>query len=76
MSGKLKKLESEQTELLKKIDKHLADVKSQLAQKKTISAVTAYQCFFETYDEIEENRKQQWVLLKPKYSEIFEIFRN
>ena len=72
MSGKLKKLESEQTELLKKIDKHLADVKSQLAQKKTISAVTAYQCFFETYDEIEENRKQQWLLLKPKFFEIFD----
>ena len=47
MSGQLKKLENEQAELLKKFDGHLADVKSQLAQKKAVSAERAYQCFFE-----------------------------
>ena len=59
MSGQLKRLESEQSELLKTFDGHLADVKSQLAQKIAVSAERAYQCFFETYDELEENRQQQ-----------------
>ena len=72
MSGQLKKLESEQAELLNTFDRHLTDVKSQLAQRKTVSAKKAYQCFFETYDELEENRKQQRLLLKRKYFEIFD----
>ena len=72
MSGQLKKLESEQADLLKTFDGHLADMKSQLAQKKTVSAERAFQCFFETYDDLEENRKQQRLLLKPKYFEIFD----
>ena len=38
----IKRLEIEQDELLKTFDGHLADVKSQLAQKKTISAERAY----------------------------------
>ena len=71
-SGQLKNLECEPAELLKTFDGHLADVKSQLAQKKTVSAEGAYQCFFETYDEIEENRKQQRQLLKPKYFESYD----
>ena len=71
-SGQLKRLESEHAELLKTFDGQLADVKNQLAQKKTISAERTYQCFFETYDELEENRKQQRLLLKPKYFEIFD----
>ena len=66
MSGQLKRLESDQAELLKTFDGHLADVKSQLAQKKTISTDSAYKCFFETNDELEENRKQQRLLLKQK----------
>ena len=52
MSGQLKRLESEQAELLKTFDGHLADVKSQLAQKKAVSAERAYQLFSETYDEM------------------------
>ena len=69
MSGQLKRLVSEHTELLKTFDGHLAGVKNQLAKKKTTSAERAYQCFFKTYDELEENRKQQRLLLKPKYFE-------
>ena len=68
-SSQLKKLESEQADSLKTFDGHLADVKSQLAQKKTISAERAYQYFFETYHELEENRQQQRLILKPKYFE-------
>ena len=67
ISGQLKKLESEQADLLKIFDGHLADVKSQLAQKKTVSAERAYQCFFKTYDEHEENKKQQRLLIKSKF---------
>ena len=68
----VKKLESEQAELLKTFDGHVADVKSQLAQKKTISSERAYQCFFETYNELEGNRKQKRQLLKTKYLESFD----
>ena len=69
MSGQLKKLEMEQTELLKTFDRHDADVKTQLAQKITMTAERVYRCFFETFDELEENRQQQKQLLKPKYLE-------
>ena len=48
MSGQIKRLESEQAEFLKTFDGHLADVKSHLAQKKTVSAEKANQCLFET----------------------------
>ena len=48
MSGQLKRLESEQAELLKTYDKHLAGVESQLSQNKTVFAERAYRCFFET----------------------------
>ena len=58
--------------MLKTFDGHLADAKNQLAQKKTISAERKYQCFFETYDELEENRKQQRLLSKSKYFEILD----
>ena len=52
MSDQLKKLESEHAELLKTFDGYLADVKSQLAQNKTISAEKANQCSFKNYDEL------------------------
>ena len=32
----------------------------------------AYGCFFETYDNLEDNRQQQRLLLKPKYFESFD----
>ena len=70
MSGQLKKLEN--AELLETFDGHLADVEGRLAQKKTVSAKRAYQCFFETYEKLEENGQQQRELLKPKYLESFD----
>ena len=72
MSDQLKRLEKEQAELLKTFDRHLADVKSQLAQK-TISAEILYKCIFKTYDELEENRKQQRLLLTQKNFEKLDI---
>ena len=71
MSGQFKRIEIEQAELLKTIDGNLADMKSHLAPKKTVSADEANQCFFQTYNELEENRQQQRLLLKPKYFENF-----
>ena len=46
-------------------------MKSHLSQK-TVSADKAYQCFFETYNELEENRQQQRLLLKPTQFENFD----
>ena len=51
-SEQLKRIESEQAELLKTLDRHLAELKCHLAQYKTVSAEREYQCFFETYDEL------------------------
>ena len=34
-----------------------------------MTAEIAYRCFFETYDNLEDNRQQQRLLLKPKYFE-------
>ena len=73
MSGQLKKLENEQAELLKTFDGYLADGKSHLAQKKTVSPDKAYRNFFETYDDVEENRQQQRLLLKSKFSKILTV---
>ena len=70
--GQLKKLENEQAELLETFNGHLADVKTHLTQKKTVSAEGAYQCFFETYDELDENRQQQRLPLKPMYFDSFD----
>ena len=36
-----------------------------------MTAESSYRCFFETYDNLEANRKQQSLLLKPKYLEAF-----
>ena len=71
MSGQLKKLENEQAYLLKTFDGHLA-VEIHLAEKKPIPGEKVYQCFFETYDDLKENRKQQRQFLKPKYLENFD----
>ena len=56
MSGQFKRLESEQSELLKTVDRSLADVENPLAHNKMVSAERIYRCFFETYDELKENR--------------------
>ena len=61
-SGQLRRLESEQTELFKTFDGHIDVVESHLAQYKTMSAERANRCFFESYDELEENRQQRQLL--------------
>ena len=59
-SGQLKTLEKEQVDLLKAFSRYLNELEG------------AYRCFFETYDNLEDNRQQQRLLLKPKYFESFD----
>ena len=71
-SGQLKTLEKEQADLLKSFARHLDELEGYLTQNKTMTAKGAYRCFFETYDNLEDNRQQQRLLLKPKYFESFD----
>ena len=71
-SGQLKTLEKEQVDLLKSFSRHLNELEGYLTQNKTMTAEGAHRCFFETYDDLEENRQQQRLLLKPKYFESFD----
>ena len=71
-SGQLKTLEKEQADLLKSFSRHLNELEGYLTQNKTMTAEGAYRCFFETYDDLEDNRQQQRLLLKPKYFENFD----
>ena len=71
-SGQLKTLEKEQTDLLKSFSRNLNELEGYLTQNKTMAAEDAYRCFFETYDNLEDNRQQQRLLLKPKYFENFD----
>ena len=71
-SGQLKTLEKEKADLLKLFSGHLTKLEGYLTQKKTMTAESAYRCFFETYDNLEVNRKQQKLILKPKYLEAFD----
>ena len=61
--GQLKTLEKEQADLLKSISRHLNELEGYLTQNKTMTAEGAYRCFFETYDNLEDNRQQQRLLL-------------
>ena len=70
-SGQLKTLEKEQADLLKSFSRHL-ELEGYLTQNKTMTAEGAYRCFFETCDNLEDNRQQQRLLLKPKYFESFD----
>ena len=72
VSIQLKTLEKEQADLLKSFSRHLNELEGYLTQKKTMTAEGAYRCFFETYDNLEDNRQQQSLLLKPKYFESFD----
>ena len=72
MSGQLKILEREQAELLKTFAGYLAEVKNHLAQKKTVPVEKTYQGFFETYDELKENRQQQRLLMKLNFFENYD----
>ena len=67
-SGQLKTLEKEQADLLKSFSRHLNELEGYLTQNKTRTAEGAYQCFFD----LEDNRQQQRLLLKPKYFESFD----
>ena len=71
-SGQLETLEKEQADLLKSFFRHLNELEGYLTQNKTMRAESAYRCFFETYDNLEDNRQQQRLLLKPKYVESFD----
>ena len=57
-SGQLKKLEKEQVDLLKSFSRYLNELEGFLTQNKTMTAEGAYRCFFETYDNLEDNRQQ------------------
>ena len=70
--GQLKTLEKEQVDLLKSFSRHLNELEGFLTQNKKMTAEGAYWCFFETYENLEDNRQQQRGLLKPKYFESFE----
>ena len=70
--GQLKTLEKKQADLLMSFSRHLNELEGYLAQNKTMTAEGAYRCFFETYDNLEDNRHQQRLLLKPKYFESFD----
>ena len=71
-SGQFKTLPNEQADLLKSFSRHLNELEGYLIQNKTITAEGAYRCFFETYDNLDDNRKQQRLLLKPKFFENFD----
>ena len=72
-SGQLMTLEKEQADLLKSFSRHLNELEGYLTQNKTMTVGGAYRCFFETYDNLEDNRLQQRLLLKPN---CFENFNN
>ena len=71
-SGQLKTLEKDQADLLKSFSRHLNELEGYLTQNKTITAEGAYRCFFETHDNLEHNRQQQRLPLKPNYFENFD----
>ena len=71
-SGQLKTLEKEQADLLKSFSRHLNELEGYLTQNKTMTAEGAYRCFFQTYDNLEDNWQQQRLLLNTKYFESFE----
>ena len=71
-SGQLKTLQKEQVDLLKSFSRHLNELEGYQTQNKTMTSEGAYRCFFEIYDNLEDNRQQQRLLLKPKYFESFE----
>ena len=65
-------LEKEQADLLKSFSRPLNELEGYLTQNKTMTAEGAYRCFFETYDNLEDNPQQQRLILKPKYFESFD----
>ena len=70
--GQLKMLEKEEADLLKLFFRRLTERQGYLTQNKTMTAESAYRVFCETHDKLEANRKQQKLILKPKYLEAFD----
>ena len=73
-SGQLKTLEKEQADLLKSFSRHLSELEGYLTQNKTMTAEGAYRCFFETYDNLEDNRQQQ-SNARSHYQELIKQYR-
>ena len=71
VSGQFKQLEKEQKDLLKQFARYQAEQEGYLAQKKTMTGIQAYKYFYETFDQLEENRSNQMKLLNPKYQQPF-----
>ncbi len=71
VAGQFKQLKKEQKELLKQFSRYQAEQEGYLAQKKTMTGIQAYKCFYETFDRLAENRSDQLELLKPKYQDPF-----
>ena len=71
VAGQFKQLEKEQKDLLKQFSRYQAEQEGYLAQKKTMTGIQAYKCFYETFDQLEENRSNQMKLFNPKYQEPF-----
>ena len=71
VAGQFKQLEKEQKDLLKQFSRYQAEQEGYLAQKKTMTGTQAYKYFYETFDQLEENRSNQMKLLNPKYQEPF-----
>ena len=71
VAGQFKQLEKEQKDLLKQFSRYQAEQEGYLAQKKTMTGIQAYKCFYETFDRLDENRSNQMELLKPKYQDPF-----
>merc|ERR1711894_169293 len=56
---------------LKQFSRYRAEQESYLAQNKSMTGIQAYKRFYETFDRLEENRRDQMKLLKAKYQDPF-----
>ena len=71
VSGPFKQLENKQNDLLKQFSRCQAEQEGYLAQNKSMTGIQAYKRFYETFDRLEENRRDQMKLLKAKYQDPF-----
>ena len=71
-SGQLKTLENEQAVLLKLFSRRLTELEAYMTQNKTMTVESAYRVFFETYDNLEANKKAAKVTIETK---VFRRFR-
>ena len=70
-SCQLNTLEKNQIDLLKLFSRPLTELEGYLIHK-TRSAESACRCFFETCNNLKENRQQQILFFKPKHFEKFD----